>query len=404
VSWLETLRLAFLEIRRNLLRSTLTVTGVWIGVAAVIVLVTLGRGATIRVTGDVANLGSNLLTVRPGQDQRRPGGVSTAAMAFDAADVTAVEDTLADSASVCPISSRPAQAIYRGRNHSTSVTGTEAGFHDVRSWPIAVGRSFNPSEERSGAAVCVLGETVRRELFGGQPAVGESLRLGRKAFRVIGVLEAKGQLTFGQDQDDLILVPLRAFHRRFAGDREIATMFVSVRDGYSTERAQARIEEVLRSRRVSNPEDEDDFSVLDMKEIMSTVEVITGVMTALLGSVAAVSLLVGGIGIMNILLVSVTERTREIGLRLAVGATEKEILTQFLLEAITLCVFGGIVGAVLGLAGAAVGARYLDVPFVVEPHLVVLAMLFAVVVGAVFGFMPARRAARLDPIHALRHE
>ncbi|MEM9381537.1 MAG: ABC transporter permease [Planctomycetota bacterium] len=404
MKWLDTLRLAVAEIRRNLLRSVLTVTGVWIGVAAVIVLVTLGNGATIRVTGDVANLGSNLLTVRPGQDQRRPGGVSVAATSFDAADVTAVEKVLGDSAAVCPMSSRPAQAIFRGRNHSTTVTGTEARFHDVRSWPIADGRTFDPSEQRSGAAVCVLGETARRELFGGQRAVGESLRLGRAAFRVVGVLEAKGQLTFGQDQDDLILIPLRTFHRRFAGDRDVAMMFVSVREGDSTERAQARIEEVLRSRRVTSPGDEDDFSVLDMKEIMSTVEVITGVMTALLGSVAAVSLLVGGIGIMNILLVSVTERTREIGLRLAVGATEKEILTQFLLEAITLCVFGGIVGAILGLAGGAVGARALEVPFVVEPQIVALAMVFAILVGAVFGFMPARRAARLDPIRALRHE
>ena len=403
MNWFDSLRVAVVEIRRNLLRSALTITGVWIGVAAVIVLVTLGRGATARVTSDVASLGSNLLTVRPGQQQRGPGGVSTQAPAFESEDVTAIQGALEGIAEVCPAASTIAQAIANGRNHSTTVTGTQARFHEVRDWALATGRAFFASEERAGAAVCVLGNSVRQELFEGQNPVGQSIRLGRISLQVIGVLEAKGQLTFGQDPDDVVLVPLRTFQRRLAGTRDIGTIYLSVADELQIRAAQERTEDVLRTRRSSNSLEQDDFSVMDMREVMSTVEVVTGVMTALLGSVAAVSLLVGGIGIMNILLVSVTERTREIGLRLAVGATEGEILMQFLLESVALCVFGGVVGGVIGLLGAAVGANALGLPLIVEARLVFAAMIFALVVGAVFGYMPARRAARLDPIDALRH-
>jgi putative ABC transport system permease protein len=274
----------------------------------------------------------------------------------------------------------------------------------VRMWPITAGRQFSDSELRAGAAVCIVGDTVRQKLFGGLEPLGSRIRLGKLSFQVIGLLEAKGQSSMGTDQDDLVLLPLRTFQRRISGNQDVSLIQVSVRDGESTEKAQRDIERLMREHRHISPGAEDDFSVMDMKEITKMLTGTTQVLTGLLGAVAAVSLLVGGIGIMNIMLVSVTERTREIGTRLAIGALEREVLMQFLVEAVVLSSSGGLFGILLGLVACIGLKNVLQVPFVFNPGIVVIAFLFSAAVGVVFGYFPALKAARLDPIEALRHE
>ncbi|HEX7127355.1 MAG TPA: ABC transporter permease [Thermodesulfobacteriota bacterium] len=394
--------LALRAIRRSAMRSFLTVLGIVIGVAAVIVMVTLGSGATVRVTEQVASLGSNLLMVTPGQ--RRGPGQSSGAAPFRVADAEAIARDVPGVAAVAPAASRSATAIYANENWSTLVTGSTEQYFTVRNWTLEEGRSFTPGEARTGASVCVLGATVRARLFGAENPVGSRVRVGTLSCEVIGLLEAKGQSTMGTDQDDLVVVPLRTFQRRIAGNEDVNIIQVSVREGVSTERVQGDIERLLRARRHISAGEEDDFSVLDMREIASMLSGTTQVLTALLGAVAAVSLLVGGIGIMNIMLVSVTERTREIGIRLAVGALERDVLLQFLVEAVTLSSLGGLIGITLALAASVALSGALGVPFVFDPGIVTIAFLFSAAVGVVFGYFPARKAARLDPIEALRHE
>ena len=397
------IQLALREIRRNVLRSSLTVLGIVIGVAAVITMVTLGNGATAKVSSEIASLGSNLLQVRPGQRHRGPGGVREPARNFKVADAQAIANEVSGLAAVAPVATQASHAIYGNQNQPTAVIGSTDAYLKVRDWTIARGRRFTEGEERGGKAMCVLGDTVRRELFGGEPAVGAIIRLQKLSCRVIGTLMPKGQSGFGADQDDFVLMPLRAVQRRIAGNQDVNAIYVSAKDGVSTQKVQADIERLMRERRHLGTKD-DDFNVMDMQEIVSTLTGTTRVLTALLGAVAAVSLLVGGIGIMNIMLVSVTERTREIGIRLAIGALERDVLTQFLVEAVVLSSIGGIVGIILGLTAAAVGVHALGVPFVLNLGIVITAFIFSAVVGVVFGFFPARRAARLDPIEALRHE
>jgi putative ABC transport system permease protein len=399
----ETLQLSLQEIRRNVLRSSLTILGIVIGVAAVITMVTLGTGATAQVKADITKLGSNLLQVRPGQ-RGGPGGTRAAAEPFKLDDGEAIAREITGLEAVAPTASQPTQAIYGNQNWSTTVTGTDNAYFEVKDWDMAEGRVFTDSEIQGGKTVCILGATVREELFGAQDPLGTTIRLQKLSCQVVGVLESKGQSGFGSDQDDLVLMPLRAFHRRMAGNQDVSSIYVSVREGVSTEEAQRDIELLMRERRNITTDKEDDFSVTNMEQIASTVSGTTQVLTALLGAVAGVSLLVGGIGIMNIMLVSVTERTREIGIRLAIGALEKEVLTQFLVEAVVLSSFGGLVGIALGIAGSVTLAPSLGVPFVLDPGIVVIASLFSAGVGVVFGYFPARQAARLDPIEALRHE
>ena len=400
----ETFLLAEREIRRNVLRSSLTILGIVIGVAAVITMVTLGGGATAQVTADIAGLGSNMLQVRPGQGMHGPGGTRSAASMFKIADAEAIANNISGLAAVAPMASGSAQAIYGNENWSTSVTGSTTAFLQVRNWSIAEGRGFTEGEVRAGKNVCIIGATVRKELFGGQDPINASIRLQKLSFQVIGVLESKGQSSFGSDQDDFVLIPLRTFQRRIAGDTDVRTIYVSAKDGVSTEKVKADIERLMRERRRVVRGGEDDFNVRDMKEIMVALTSSTRVLTALLAAVAAVSLLVGGIGIMNIMLVSVTERTREIGTRLAIGALESEVLLQFLVEAVVLSCFGGLIGILLGLGAAAAGANALRVPFIFNLKIVVIAFFFSAAVGVIFGYFPARKAARLDPIEALRHE
>ena len=394
--------LALREIRRNLMRSVLTILGIVIGVAAVIVMVTIGGGATVQVTEQIASLGSNLLMITPGQ--RVGMGQRSAAPAFDVADVEAMVREVDDIAVAAPSASSSITAVYGNANWTSRVTGVDNRFFDVGNWTIAEGRRFTESELRAGKAVCVLGATVVKELFGTQEPVGGKVRLKKFSCQVQGVLKAKGQSTMGTDQDDVILMPLRTYQRRVAGSRDVALIQVSVRDDASTVQAEQAITRLLRKRRHLSANEEDDFSVRDLKEIAQMLTGTTRVLTGLLGAVAAVSLLVGGIGIMNIMLVSVTERTREIGIRLAIGAREREVLMQFLVEAVVLSSLGGLVGIVLAIAGSFGLANLLEVPFVFNPTIVVIAFLFSAAVGILFGYFPARKAARLDPIEALRHE
>ena len=400
----ETLLLALRAIRRNALRSSLTILGIVIGVAAVITMVTLGGGATLAVSEQIRSLGANLLSVRPGQQPRGPGGARQLARPFEAKDVEAIEREISGIAALAPTAARGMLAINAELNWSTTVTGSDNAYFRARDWTLASGREFTDTELRSGGMACIIGATVREKLFGAQDPLDASIRLGALACPVVGVLSKKGQASFGADQDDLVVIPLRAFQRRVAGNQHVDGMLVSVREDVATGKVQADIEQLLRERRRLGPREEADFYVMDMQQIVAAVSASTQTLTMLLGAVAAVSLLVGGIGIMNIMLVSVTERTREIGVRLAIGAMEEDVLLQFLVEAVTLSLLGGIAGVLAGLGGAAAGAALLDLPFVLNAWIVAVAFLFSGVVGVLFGYFPARRAARLNPIEALRHE
>jgi len=381
----------------------LTVLGVVIGVAAVIVMVTLGEGTTAQVTSDVAKLGSNVLMVRPGQGGPGPASASADVKAFTAKDVDAMSE-LPGIVVAAPTASRALTAIYGNLNHAMSVTGTDNRYLTARDWTVVSGRDFSDAEIAAGSATCILGNTVRAALFSEGDPVGETIRLKNISCEVIGVLETKGSSGFGQDQDDVVLMPLKTLQRRIAGNQDISLVFVSVDGNYQTADVQSAIEDLMRERRGIAEGDKDDFSVMDMAQIASMLSSISGVLTGLLSAVAGVSLLVGGIGIMNIMLVSVTERTREIGIRLAIGAQAHQVLLQFLVEAVVLSLFGGVLGVILGLALAAVGGNFLGVPFVLNPTIVAVAFVFSALVGVAFGYFPARRAARLDPIEALRHE
>ena len=401
--WWNTLLLSLREIRRNLLRSFLTVLGIVIGVAAVITMVTLGNGATRAVSDQISSLGSNLLMIRPGQ---RLGPVSdqAGAQAFKEADAQAVAAQVAGVRAVAPSQVAAATAVWGARNWSTRVTGSSNSYFDVSNWTLASGRFFTEGEERAGTSVCVIGETVRSALFGAQDPLGAQLRVRKFTCQVVGVLASKGQAALGSDQDDTIVMPLHAVQRRMTGNQNVGTLLVSLQDGADGERVKRAIRELLRERRKLAEGDEDNFSILDTRQIADTLSGTTRVMTTLLGAVAAVSLLVGGIGIMNIMLVSVTERTREIGIRLAVGAMEREVLLQFLVEAVVLASVGGLVGVVLAAAASALLAQLMGVPFLFDPTINLVSFAFSAAIGIVFGFFPARRAARLDPIEALRHE
>ncbi len=398
----EAIKLALQAVRRNALRSFLTVLGIVIGVGAVIAMVTIGNGTTAKITADLAKLGSNLLFVAPGQFG--PGRVSADAKAFNVRDIEAMRSQLGGVRAVTPVAQRSVTAVYGAESRNTALIGTDNAFFITQDRARAGGRMFLDGEVRAGRAACVLGQTVRERLFGQTDPIGQSIRVNNLSCEVVGLLAAKGQSSFGTDQDDAILIPLRAYQRRIAGNTDINRIYVSAEDGVETGKVQADIERLLRERRNISPGKEDDFTVRDMRQIVETTAGTTTILTGLLGAVAAVSLLVGGIGIMNIMLVSVTERTREIGIRLAIGAVESQVLLQFLVEAVVISLFGGVIGILFGLGIAAVATSALGVPFLLDVRIVLIAFGFAALVGVVFGFFPARRAALLDPIEALRHE
>ncbi len=396
--------LAFREIRRNILRSGLTILGIVIGVGAVITMVTLGEGATERVKGDIGKLGFNLLIVVPGVERKGRGGLIPGAESFDMADVEAIREQIPLVDAAAPLSVHPMLAVAGNRNWQTLAQGSDNAFFRTRNWGVKQGREFTPNELRGGKAVCILGETVRRELYGQRDPIGNKIRLGRLSYEIVGVLEAKGQSFTGDDQDDLVILPLQTVHRRISGHRKVSVIYVSAVSEDAIGRVKASLNRLMRERRRVPTNAEADFSVKDLKEISELVEQTTGVLTAFVSAIAAVSLLVGGIGIMNTMLVTVTERTREIGTRLAIGALEREVQLQFLLEAGMLSALGGCVGIVLGLSSAAVLAGALEIPYTVDWIIVLGAFALSAMVGLVFGSYPAVKAARLNPIDALRHE
>jgi putative ABC transport system permease protein len=400
----DTLLLALRAIRRNVMRSVLTILGIVIGVAAVIAMVTLGNGTTAEVTASIQSLGSNLLIITPGAGGRGLGGTARVGSAFTVRDASAIVEQIGNITAVAPTAGARAQIVFGSVNWPTSVTGVDSGFFRVRDWPLTSGRSFTEAETRAGRALCILGTTVRDKLFGAQDPLGASIRVHDVPCQVIGVLSSKGQAMGGVDQDDAVLMPLRTVQRRLNGNSDVSMIQLAVSSSAATARVQTDVTALLRERRGLTGDKEDDFRVLDIGQIASTVQSTTRVMTGFLSALAAVSLLVGGIGIMNIMLVSVTERTREIGIRLAIGALERDVLAQFLVEAVALSLLGGIIGIGIGLGSSYLAVPLLNVPFVFDPTVVILAFGFSGAVGVIFGFFPARKAARLDPIDALRRE
>ena len=400
---LNALLLALREIRRNLLRSFLTVLGIVIGVGAVITMVTLGNGATKMVSDQIASLGSNLLMVMPGQ-RLGPGLDSAGAPKFKIADIEAIQQQVNGLKVVAPVVGSPVTLVAGTQNWSSTVSGPSNDYIIAGNWKIAAGRQFSDDEERAGKAVCVIGNTVKKELFGAGNPVGSSIRVKTFDCEVIGLLVAKGQGGMGQDQDDTVLMPLRTTQRRLTGSLDIGNVMVSLKDGTDATVAIAQLRSLLRERRKLAENADDNFNVMDTKQIAETLSGTIGTMTALLGAVAAVSLLVGGIGIMNIMLVSVTERTREIGIRLAIGALENEVLWQFLIEAVVLSACGGLVGVALAFVACLGLSSLMHIPFMFNPAINLTAFGFSAAIGVIFGYVPARRAAQLDPIEALRHE
>jgi putative ABC transport system permease protein len=400
----EAFKLAGLSVRRNVLRSFLTLLGIVIGVGAVIAMVTIGDGTTQKVTDDLSKLGTNLLTIQPGRNMFGPGGAGQENRAFDDHTIAKLRAELKGVRAIAPASNRAATLVYGALNFATTVTGTDSDFFTAQDWTFAQGRPFSDGEVKSGSAVCVIGQSVNDALFAPEDPIGKRLRVGNVSCDVIGLLAPKGQGAFGNDQDNTVVMPLRAYQRRIAGNTRISTIYVSALNSTDTPQVTADIEQILREVRRIGPGEDDTFTVRDMSQIISTMTSTSTLLTGLLSAVAGVSLLVGGIGIMNIMLVSVTERTREIGIRLAIGALERQVLTQFLVEALVLALMGGVVGIMLGLALAGIAVQFMSIPFVPNPSIIALAFLFSGAIGLVFGFFPARRAARLDPIDALRHE
>jgi len=403
---LSVFMLALRSVRRNLLRSFLTILGIVIGVAAVITMVTLGNGATQAIKTQISSLGTNLLMVNPGQRGPGGGGGGGGVPQFTEADAIVIQSEIGGIAAVAPQGRSSVNVIANGRNWPSTVYGSTNAWFITGNWKLASGRIFDLDEQTAGAAVCVIGETVRRELYAGtigQTGLGEQLRIKQFSCTVVGILAAKGQGGMG-DQDDLILLPLHTLQRRVTGSLKVNTLMVSMEDGRDSGPLKASLRDLLRERRKLAENDDDNFNIFDTQQLAETLSNTTKVMTTLLGAVAAVSLLVGGIGIMNIMLVSVTERTREIGLRLAIGALEREVLLQFLIEAVVLSALGGLIGIIIAAIASYGLSIVMNIPFIFNVTTNVMSFLFSAGIGVLFGYFPARRAAQMDPIEALRHE
>jgi len=397
--------LAMREIRRNMMRAILTTLGIVIGVGAVITLVTIGNGASASVTNTIASLGRNLVILQPGA--RRGfggGGASIGARPFSVEDSEAIAREVSGLRAVAPVAIRTEVVVASNQNHSAQIMGTDNAYFAARDWGIAQGRIFTEAEVRAGRTVCILGATVRATLFGGQNPIGTDVRVGDAPCEVVGVLQPKGQSTFGQDQDDIVIMPIRALQRRITGDPDVAMVWIAAGRAEDVPKLIGDITQLMRERRHLTSATPDDFQVNDIAQINQVMQQTTGILTVFLAAIAGISLLVGGIGIMNIMLVSVTERTREIGIRLAIGARERDVLTQFLVEAVMMSGLGGLMGIAVGLTASAILVRFFALPFVPSAEIVVLAFVVSAAIGIAFGYFPARRAARLDPIEALRHE
>ena len=397
------LLIALREIRRNLTRSFLTVIGIVIGVAAVITMVTLGRGATETVKQQISKMGNNLLVLRPGQ-----GWGGGGAPQFSLQDVAAIRNQIPGIAAVAPFVSTNATMVYQEKSSNFDVQGTTPNYFTIANWTVGTGRFFTDTEVAESAPVCVIGESIRKELFGdGVDPVGSKIRVRSMTLEVIGVTGVKGQGGFGDDLDDNMITPYTTLIHRLSGrqgGKNFNQIMISGEKGYPGANIVADVSALMRERRKITANEEDNFNVFDSLQLAEVISSSTKVMTSLLGAVAGVSLLVGGIGIMNIMLVSVTERTREIGIRLAIGARAREVLLQFLVEAVTLSCIGGVTGIALAYGLCSTLAKVVGAPFLFDPKINLIAFVFSAAIGIIFGFMPARRAAGLDPIDALRHE
>jgi putative ABC transport system permease protein len=405
----RTLRMAAHAMRRNVLRSALTTLGIVIGVAAVIAMVAVGGGARQQVVAQIRSLGANLLVIVPGNITQ--GGVrlgAGAASTLTEDDAGAIMREVPAVQVTAPYIRGGVQLIAGGANWATTAYGIDTGWFEAREWDVEIGRPFEPDEISRGAQVALIGQTVSRTLYGGLDPVGQELRVRNVPFRIIGVMGKKGQSSYGQDQDDVVFLPLSAARQRVIGRNmthahAVGSIYVKVRDGESLDGTEAEVKSLLRQRHRLQPNQDDDFSVRNLADIAATREASARTLALLLAAVAGVSLAVGGIGIMNIMLVSVTERTREIGLRLAIGARQRDILRQFLFEATGLAAIGGAIGVLIGVAAAYIVANSAGWPLLIQPESIVLAVVFSGVVGIFFGWYPALRASRLDPIEALRH-
>lgn len=398
---------ALQAIRANMLRSLLAVLGIVIAIGAVIALVSLGNGMQQRVNEQVSSIGSNLLMISTGA--RRVGGVSvTGIQNLSEEDADAIRRQLPDMVAVAPTRNGSAQLVFGRQNAPSQIVGITPEYFEARDWTVEEGRTFSNSEIRGGGQVAVVGRTIINELFGDAVAVGETVRINRTPITIVGVLKSKGQTSFGQDQDRIVLVPLQTA-RRIVGNsriqpRRVDTISVKTATPERLSSAQAEIEDILRQRLRVPEGTQDPFEVRNLAEMLAVAQETTRTISLFLGAIAGISLLVGGIGIMNVMLVSVTERTREIGLRLAVGARPQDILTQFLVEAVTLCFIGGLLGVVLGLGLAALVAAALSAPVLVDAKIILISVTVAAGCGVFFGLWPAWRAASLNPIEALRFE
>lgn len=403
-----TVRISLRALRVNKMRSGLTMLGIIIGVGAVISMLAVGTGARQRISEQISSMGSNLLIVLPGSTTS--GGVRMGAgtqPTLSVGDADAIQKECSAVAYVAPVYGGVAQVVYGSQNWSTGITGTSTNMLHVRDWGLATGRPFTDEEIRSAAKVCLLGQTVADNLFGGLNPIGQVIRIKKVPFTVIGLLDAKGQSPNGQDQDDTVYVPVTTAQKQLFGTQfpgMIRTIMVKARSADDLSAAEKQINELLRQRHHLGQKQDDDFTVRNLTQMMQAAAESTKVMTLLLGAIASVSLLVGGIGIMNIMLVSVTERTREIGIRMAIGAKTWDIRLQFIVEALTLSMIGGIIGIILGVTGSEVISTIAGWRTTVSPLAIVLAFGFSGFVGIFFGFYPAYKASLLDPIDALRYE
>ncbi|MDX2259123.1 MAG: ABC transporter permease [Hyphomicrobiaceae bacterium] len=400
---LETLKLAVEALLRHPMRAGLTMLGVIIGVAAVIALVNVGTGAAVRVEGEIARLGANLLTIEVGQTLRAGGGAVGEADPFDMTDVEALRSQARGLRSVTPLSTQQARAVAGSRNTLALAAGVEPEYFRARAWRIASGRLFNGFEVEAKKAVCILGASAREALFPSGDGLAEMIRVGGAPCTVVGVLERRGGAgATASDDDRMVAMPFGAFARRVQGSPDIRSIVIETLPKADGAPLRAQVRSLMRERRGLSPSLPDDFALIDMRQAASAMQATTATMTGLLGAIAAVSLLVGGIGIMNIMLVSVTERTREIGVRLAIGALPGHVMGQFLMEAVMLSLAGGVIGILVGVVAGAMLAPALGLPVVIDPAILLVALSVSVGLGIVFGYAPAQRAARLDPIVALR--
>jgi len=397
--------IAIKEIRRNILRSILTILGIVIGVASVIAMVMIGDGTTANVKESISKLGTNMLVLRIGQEKRGTPKDDNSSKAFTNEDIDAIKNEVQNIKAAAAENSVAVNLVYGNKSYSSSVIGTTNDYFIVKDWPLLEGRIFDDVELNSGKTSCLLGTSIVKQLYAeGENVIGTTIRLKNFSCNVIGVLKSKGASAFGRDQDEIVIVPLKMHQRKIKGNNDISSVLISITEEKYIDNAKTDITSLMQERRNIKVGELDNFYLRDMKEILSTMTSTTKTLTYLLGSIAAISLLVGGIGIMNIMLVSVTERTREIGIRLAIGAMENEVLLQFLVEAIVLATMGGIIGIFLGLGFGYIGVNVMEVPYIINNQIIVISFIFSTLIGVVFGYFPARKAARLNPIEALRYE